>query len=104
MLVGVSINNDNLETVTSATYNGAPLTFVASETQSDDARIEILKLVKPPLRGHNVLIDFSADLKRYAVAGVTYAAEGSQVTISASLEARDHWAFGGISIKPIRSR
>ncbi|MCH7588044.1 MAG: hypothetical protein IIC78_08430, partial [Chloroflexi bacterium] len=173
MLVGVSINNDNFETVTSITYNGIPLTFVASETQADDARVEIWKLVNPQLGTHDVLITFSADLKRYAVAGVitftgtdqadplgtfvgknattnfasisvpsdegdlvlglfscetcdsvsfslpgverwnlaagagneigagaTYASTGSQLTIDASLGTRDHWALGGISIKP----
>jgi len=176
MLVGVSINNDNFEIVTSINYGGIPLTFVASESQSDDARIEIWQLVNPPLGTHNVLAYFSADLKRYAIvgvitftgadqvdplgafvgdnattssasvtvpsdagelvlgvfscetcdsvsfsssgdeqwnfaagdgneigAGVTYDGAATQVNISASLGASDHWALGGISIWPATS-
>jgi len=173
MLVGVSINNDNYETVSSIAYNDISLTYVNSETQSDDARVEIWKLVDPPTGTHNVVITFSADLKRYAVGGVitftgvdqtdplgTFAGNNAtsssasvtvpsaigelvlgvfscetcrsvifslpadeqwnlsagggneigagsivdgvnpQLTISASLGKRDHWAMGGISIKP----
>lgn len=173
MLVGVSINNDYLETVLSITYDGKYLTYVNSETQSDDARVEIWMLVDPPTGTHNVVITFSADLKRYAVGGVitftgvdqtdplgTFAGNNAtsssasvtvpsaigelvlgvfscetcrsvifslpadeqwnllagggneigagsivdgvnpQLTISASLGKSDHWAMGGISIKP----
>jgi hypothetical protein len=174
MLVGVSINNDNHEAVTSITYNQIALTLVGLEEQSDDARVEIWSLLNPPTGTYDVLINLSADLKRYAVAGVitftgvnqanplgtfvgnnatsnsasltipsganelvmavfscetcesvsfvqpveehwylvegggreigsgvTYASDGSQVTLNATLGARDHWALGGISIKPV---
>ena len=74
MLVGISINNDNLETVSTMTYGGTPLTregFVDHQGWGgDDARVEIWKLVGPPTGTHDVLITFSADLKRYAVGGV----------------------------------
>lgn len=173
MLVGVSINNDNKEIVTSITYKGIPLTYVNSETQSDDARVEIWKLVNPPLGTGNLVVTFSADLKRQAVAGVitftgvdqtnplgtfagdnatsnsasvsvpsaagelilgvfscetcdsvafagqsvqywnlmlgggrefgagaTWQGANNQVTLSAALGKRDHWALGGISIHP----
>ena len=175
MLVGVSINNDRLETVISVTYNNDPLFFVGAERQSDDARVEIWALTNPDTGTHPVNIIFSADLQRYAVAGVitltgvdladpfgtfagnnattnsasvtipsgpdelvlvvfscetcdsvgfTVPAEehwnaaegkggakeygaaasvegaGPNVTISASLGKRDHWAMGGISIRP----
>jgi hypothetical protein len=70
MLVGVSINNDIFETVASITYNGIPLTYVNSETQSDDARVEIWQLVNPPIGSHDVVITFSADLEQYSVVGV----------------------------------
>ncbi len=70
MLVGVSINNDNFETVFSVTYDNLPLSFVDSETQSDDARVEMWSLVDPPMGTHDVVINFSRDLKRYAVVGV----------------------------------
>jgi hypothetical protein len=176
MLVGVSINNDNYETVSFITYNNIPLTYVNSETQSDDARVEIWKLVAPPTGTYDVVINFSANLKRHAVAGVitftgvnqmdplgdfarnnatsnsasvtvlsgsdelvlgvfscetcrsvtfsspadewwnlivgggneigagsTVEGTSPQVTISASLGKRDHWAMGGISIKPASS-
>jgi hypothetical protein len=70
MLVGVSINNDNYETVSSITYDGVPLAYVDSQTQSDDASVEIWKLVAPPTGTYDVVINFSANLKRHAVAGV----------------------------------
>jgi hypothetical protein len=177
MLVGISINNDNYETVTSVTYNGVPLTFLGSAARSDDARVEMWRLVNPPSGNGEVLINFSANLKRYAVAGVitfngvhqsdpvrgfagnfsssnfasvtvpsgdnelvlgvvscescnsisfstpgverwnniegggrqigagaTFIGAGSQVTISALLGDSDHWAIGGISIKPAGSQ
>ena len=74
MLVGISINNDNLETASTITYGGAPLTregFVDHQGwRGDDSRVEIWKLVGPPTGTHDVVITFSADLKRYAVGGV----------------------------------
>jgi hypothetical protein len=173
MLVGVSINNDNFEMVSSIIYGGAPLTLINSVTQADDARAEIWKLVNPPLGNHEVVITFSEDLERQAVAGVvtfngvepsdplgTFAGNSStgstanltvssaigelvlsvfscetcgsiaflspaatwweisagtgieigvgathqgmspNVSVRAALENRDHWAMGGISVKP----
>jgi hypothetical protein len=70
MLVGVSINNENYETVKSVTYDGISLTYVKSATQFNDARVEIWGLVNPPLGTHDVLITFDADLQRIATAGV----------------------------------
>jgi prepilin-type N-terminal cleavage/methylation domain-containing protein len=70
MLVGVSINNDSNETVTSVTYNGTDLTKVDDITNSDDARVEIWSLVAPDTGEHNVVITFSAALEQEAVAGV----------------------------------
>jgi hypothetical protein len=177
MLVGVSINNDNYETVTSVTYNGIPLTFLGSAARSDDARVEIWRLLNPPAGAHTVQIAFSANLKRYAVAGVltftgvdqsdplrgfsgnfgssnfasvtvpsgdnelvlgiascencdsigfstpgvnlwninlgggrqigagaSFEGTGAQVIINAPLGNSDHWAIGGISIKPAGSQ
>ncbi len=71
MLVGVSINNDNFETVTSVTYAGSSLTLVATRTEEDDARVEVWQLVAPPTGTHNVVVTFSAAPFRGAVAGVT---------------------------------
>ena len=60
MLVGVSINNDRLETVFSVTYNNVPLFFVGAERQSDDALVEIWALTSPDIGTHPVIITFSA--------------------------------------------
>ena len=177
MLVGVSINNDNLETVASVSYAGMPLGLVGSVNHQgsggDDSRVEIWKLVDPPVGTQELLITFNADLLRYAVigaitltgvelvdplgpfassyadsasagvtvpsapgelvlavfscetctsmsftppavgrwglvagggntigAGVTVDGDGAQVTLSASLGSSDHWAMGGVSIRP----
>jgi hypothetical protein len=70
MLVGVSINNDNSETVSSVTYNGVPLSLEGSVTQVDDARVEIWSLVAPSIGTHDVVITFSTQLWRSATAGV----------------------------------
>jgi prepilin-type N-terminal cleavage/methylation domain-containing protein len=70
MLVGVSFNNDNNETVTSVTYNGVALTLKGTETNSDDARVEIWSLVAPDTGTYNVVITFSAALAQEGVAGV----------------------------------
>lgn len=70
MLVGVSINNDLYETVSSVTYNGVDLSLVGSVAQLDDARVEIWSLVAPAIGTHDVVITFSAQLWRSAVASV----------------------------------
>ena len=70
MLVGVSFNNDNYETVTSVTYNGTALTKVGERNNSDDAMVYIYSLVAPDTGTHNVVITFSAALAQEAVAGV----------------------------------
>jgi hypothetical protein len=70
MLVGISFVNDETETVSSVTYNGLALTSVDSVASSDDARVEIWRLIAPPSGSYNVVITFSAPLSRAAVAGV----------------------------------
>jgi len=74
MLVGVSINNDNSETVSSISYNGVPLTFVGAinnmRSGGDDARAEIWQLVTPSAGTHDVVITLSSAPSRGAVAGV----------------------------------
>jgi hypothetical protein len=70
MLVGVSFNNDNLETVTGITYNSVPLTLVGTATNSDDARIEIWRLIAPDTGTYDVVVTFSADLLQEGFAGV----------------------------------
>lgn len=70
MLVGVSLNNELYETVSSVTYNGAPLSFVGTASNDDDSRSEIWSLVAPETGTHDVVITFSANLRRGAKAGV----------------------------------
>jgi hypothetical protein len=74
MLVGVSINNDSSETVASVTYDGQLLSSVGSINHQgsggDDSRVEIWSLINPPAGTHDVVINFSASLQRYAVGGV----------------------------------
>ena len=180
LLVGVSINNDNLETVSSISYGGAPLTLVGSVNHQgsggDDSRVEIWKLIAPPIGSFEVRTTFSADLMHYAVvgaitfsgvdqanplgtfassyadtpsasvtvpsaagdlvlgvfscetctsfsfsppavgrwsltagagntigAGASSEASGAQVNLSGSLGSADHWAMGGVSVKPASS-
>ena len=73
LLVGVSINNDNLETVSSISYAGAPLAPVGSVSHQgsggDDSRVEIWKMIDPPVGTHEIQVTFSTDLLRYAVVG-----------------------------------
>jgi hypothetical protein len=176
-VVGVSINNDNLETVASISYAGMPFSLVGSVNHQgsggDDSRVEIWKLVDPPIGTQELLITFSADLLRYAVigavtltgvdrvdplgsfassyadsasasvavpsapgelvlavfscetctsmsftppavgrwglvagggntigAGASVDGDAAQLTLSASLGSSDHWAMGGVSIRP----
>jgi hypothetical protein len=74
MLVGISINDDNLEIVASVTYNGVALSKVGSidnsRSSGDDARVEIWRLIAPATGTHDVVITFSAPLSEQAVAGV----------------------------------
>jgi len=71
MLVGVSLNNGNYETVTGVTYNDVHLTYVGEAHEDDDGRIEIWKLVAPNTGTANVVVTFSADLIYQGIAGVT---------------------------------
>ena len=70
MLVGISYNNDDYETVTGVTYNGTALTQVGTVNNSDDARVYIYSLVGPDSGTHNVVINFSSALNEGAIAGV----------------------------------
>jgi len=70
MLVGISYNNDDYETVTGVTYNGTALSQVGTVNNSDDARVCIYSLVAPDSGTHNVIINFSDALNDGAIAGV----------------------------------
>ena len=73
MVVGVSMNNDSLETVSSVTWNGTALSFAGAQVNpdGDDARIEMWGLLAPATGGpYNVVVTFSAALSTHAYAGV----------------------------------
>jgi prepilin-type N-terminal cleavage/methylation domain-containing protein len=90
MLVGVSMNNDGYETVTGVTYNGTALTLVGSEATTDDARVEIWRLVAPSTGTHNVVITFSAALLQEAHAGVMTFAGVDQTTPLGTFVSANH--------------
>ena len=66
MIVGVSLNNDDFETVTSVTYNGLALTFVGQVSQNDDARVELWSMLAPPTVTANVVVTFNEQVQRGA--------------------------------------
>lgn len=63
LIVGVSIRNKSGETVSSVTYAGTPLTFVAARDNETSARIEIWQLVAPAVGTDNVVVTMSAPAK-----------------------------------------
>jgi hypothetical protein len=78
MLVGISYNNDNSQTVTGVSYNGTSLVEVGHRSNADDAMVYIYasisqsdgSLVPPDSGTHNVVINFSDPLTDGAIAGV----------------------------------
>jgi len=62
LVVGVSFDNDNSETVTGITYNGLALTKAGSVNNSDDARAEIWYRVAPSVTTANVVVSLSGTL------------------------------------------
>ena len=70
MLVGISLWNADLETVTGVTYSGQNLTYVGARIQDNDSRVEIWKLVNPPVTTSDVRISFDGSVQNGAGAGV----------------------------------
>jgi hypothetical protein len=70
MLVGVAINNNQSETVSSMTYNGAALTLVGTAASTTNTRVEIWRRIAPSTGTHDVVITFSGNLRMGARAGV----------------------------------
>jgi len=62
LVVGVSFDNDGLETVTGITYGGLALTKAGSVNNSDDARAEIWYRVAPTVGTANVVVSLSGTL------------------------------------------
>jgi MSHA biogenesis protein MshQ len=62
LVVGVSFDNDGLETVTGITYGGVALTKAGSVANVDDARVEIWYRVAPAVGTANVVVTLSATL------------------------------------------
>jgi hypothetical protein len=96
MIVGVSINNDDFETVDTTdkiTWNGTEtFTFLRADTTSDDARTEIWYLKNPTATTASVVVNYSADLTLGSVAGVvTYT--GANLGGTEADTFRDHDGF-----------
>jgi len=89
MLVGISLWNEDFETVTSVTYSGQSLTYVGAQAIDDDSRVEIWKLLNPPVTTSNVQIIFNETVQRNAGAGV--------ITFTGVDQANPHDAFQGSS-------
>ncbi len=70
MIVGVTFNNDDFETVTSVTYSGINLNFIGQISQSDDARVELWSLLAPPTVTANVVVTFDEQVQQGAGVGV----------------------------------
>lgn len=65
MIVGVSVFNSN-KTVTALAYNGQALTrlgFLDGGNGSDDRRVEMWRLINPPIGTANVVVTFSSSAK-----------------------------------------
>lgn len=70
MLVGVSINNNDWEYVTSVKYNNVDLTKLGNIQNSDDSRVEIWSLTAPDTGTHNVVVNLNEEMRDGATAGV----------------------------------
>jgi hypothetical protein len=71
MLVGVSMNLNTSESVTSVTYDSVSATLVGTRTDGD-ARVEIWALVNPNQGNHNVLVTFSGTTDGNTVGVMTF--------------------------------
>jgi prepilin-type N-terminal cleavage/methylation domain-containing protein len=70
MLVGINVNVNDDERVTSVTYGGTPLDKVGERNNSNDAMVYIYSLVAPSPGTADVVINFSSALNYGAIAGV----------------------------------
>lgn len=73
LLVGVSFNNDNLETITGITYDGNALSLVIAHDRDDDSRAELWRLQDPPVGTANVVVTLDGTLTSNAgiISGAT---------------------------------
>jgi MSHA biogenesis protein MshQ len=70
MMVGVSMLNQDLETVSTVTYNGVGLVFVGQISQSNDSRVELWSYLNPPAVSANVIVTFNEQVQLGAGIGV----------------------------------
>ena len=80
MLVGVSLEPNTSQTVTSVTYNGVALNLVGTRANVGKARIELWKLLNPASGNNNVIVTFSGTPTNGAVVGVTTFSDVDQTT------------------------
>lgn len=60
LIVGVSIRNNNNQTVTGVTYAGLPLTTIGFRNNATNVRMELWRLVAPPIGTNFVAVNLSA--------------------------------------------
>lgn len=87
ILVCVSYDPDDFETITGVTYNGVSLSSQIQVNEGDDAHAEIFTLVAPATGANDAVVTFSAALRRQAVVGVislTGVDQSTPVTATAS--------------------
>jgi hypothetical protein len=70
MIVGVSMLNDDFETVVSVTYNGVNLNFVGSVARDDDSRVELWSYLNPPITTADVTVTFDDQVQDGAGIGI----------------------------------
>ncbi len=70
MIVGVSLLNQDLETVNSVTYGGIALNFIGQVTEQNDSRVELWSYLNPPSGSANVVVTFNEQVQRGAILGV----------------------------------
>lgn len=69
LLVAASFNPHDSPIIQSVTYNSQALTRLGYSNQGNDIRVEIWKLVNPPVGNYNVVVNWSNGKGRAAVIG-----------------------------------
>lgn len=72
LIVAVELNDAGGTTVSSITYNGTPMTFVASRQHaSGKPRVEVYQLVAPPTGTHDVVVTLSG-IDKVTIGAISY--------------------------------
>lgn len=99
LLVLVSMNNDNNETVSAVTWNGSEsLDKLDHEFTEDDARVEIWSLTNPTAGNHTLECDFSTTLLRQAIVGYLVISSVDQTTPLGTMASTASQSGAGTSV------